>query len=93
MPILPTIRPISPLSDAVTAQASNRTPGYSHPYANTSQRSVATEKTSKKISRQLSVASSTNHYAELHRQQAERALNGTGLASPPSAQKESFFPI
>ncbi|KAJ3575386.1 hypothetical protein NPX13_g4051 [Xylaria arbuscula] len=72
MPILPTIRPISPLSDAVTAQASNRTPG-------------------KKISRQLSVASSTNHYAELHRQQAERALNGTGLASPPSAQKESFF--
>ncbi|KAI1754738.1 kinase-like domain-containing protein [Xylaria castorea] len=91
MPILPTIRPISPLSDAVTAQASNRTPGYNHPYANTSQRSVATEKTSKKISRQLSVASSTNHYAEMHRQQAERALNGTGLASPPSAQKESFF--
>ncbi|KAJ2985985.1 hypothetical protein NUW58_g5248 [Xylaria curta] len=91
MPILPTIRPISPLSDAVTAQASNRTPGYSHPHANTSQRSVATEKTSKKISRQLSVASSTNHYAEMHRQQAERALNGTGLASPPSAQKESFF--
>ncbi|KAI8956020.1 kinase-like domain-containing protein [Xylaria longipes] len=91
MPILPTIRPISPLSDAVTAQASNRTPGYNHPYANTSQRSVATEKTSKKISRQLSMASSTNHYAEMHRQQAERALNGTGLASPPSAQKESFF--
>ncbi|TGJ85373.1 hypothetical protein E0Z10_g3393 [Xylaria hypoxylon] len=91
MPILPTIRPISPLSDAVTAQASNRTPGYSHPYASSSQRSVATEKTSKKISRQLSVASSTNHYAEMHRQQAERALNGTGLASPPSAQKESFF--
>ena len=91
MPILPTIRPISPLSDAVTAQASNRTPGYSQPYASISQRSVATEKTSKKISRQLSVASSTNHYAELHRQQAERALNGTGLASPPSAQKESFF--
>ncbi|KAI1745347.1 kinase-like domain-containing protein [Xylaria scruposa] len=91
MPILPTIRPISPLSDAVTAQASNRTPGYSHPYANTSQRSIATDKTSKKISRQLSVASSTNHYAEMHRQQAERALNGTGLASPPGAQKESFF--
>lgn len=91
MPILPTIRPISPLSDAVTAQASNRTPAYSHPYANTSQRSVTTDKASKKISRQLSVQSSTNHYAEMHRQQAERALNGTGLASPPSAQKESFF--
>lgn len=91
MPILPTIRPISPLSDAVTAQASNRTPGYTHPYANMSQRSVATDKASKKISRQLSVQSNTNHYAEMHRQQAERALNGTGLASPPSAQKESFF--
>ncbi|PFH61851.1 hypothetical protein XA68_16082 [Ophiocordyceps unilateralis] len=72
MPILPTIRPISPLSDA--------------------------EK-SKKIGRQLSVASSTNNYAEstgnyaeIHRQQAERALNGnTGLASPPSGHKESFF--
>ncbi|KAI8634179.1 kinase-like protein [Xylariaceae sp. FL1651] len=91
MPILPTIRPISPLSDTVTAQASNRTPGYNHAY-NGSQRSVVMEdKTTKKISRQLSVASSTNHYAEMHRQQAERALNGTGLASPPSAQKESFF--
>jgi meiosis induction protein kinase IME2/SME1 len=45
---------------------------------------------SKKIGRQLSVNS--NHYAELHRQQAERALNGvTGLASPPSATKEGFF--
>ncbi|PHH85269.1 hypothetical protein CDD83_671 [Cordyceps sp. RAO-2017] len=65
MPILPTIRPISPLSDA--------------------------EK-SKKIGRQLSVASSTNNYTEIHRQQAERALNGnTGLASPPSGHKESFF--
>ncbi|KAI1430658.1 kinase-like domain-containing protein [Xylaria sp. CBS 124048] len=79
MPILPTIRPISPLSDAVTAQGSNRTI------------ELTDEKTGKKISRQLSVASSTNHYAELHRQQAERALNGTGLASPPSTQKESFF--
>jgi len=92
MPILPTIRPISPLSDAVTAQASNRTPGYSHTYGNGSQRSVvAEEKSSKKIGRQLSVASTSSHYAEMHRQQAERALNGTGLASPPSAHKEGFF--
>ncbi|KAI1325865.1 kinase-like protein [Xylariaceae sp. FL0255] len=92
MPILPTIRPISPLSDAVTAQASNRTPQYNDAYANGIQRTtVVEEKGSKKIGRQLSVASSTNHYAELHRQQAERALNGTGLASPPSGQKESFF--
>lgn len=91
MPILPTIRPISPLSDAVTAQASNRTPSYNDSYANGAQRS-ADEKAAKKIGRQLSVASSTNHYAEIHRQQAERALNGnTGLASPPSGHKESFF--
>ncbi|KAK4252030.1 kinase-like domain-containing protein [Corynascus novoguineensis] len=81
MPILPTIRPISPLSDAVTAQASNG--AYN----------VATEeKGSKKIGRQLSVQSNSNHYAELHRQQAERALNGnSGLASPTSGSKESFF--
>ncbi|KAF0645417.1 hypothetical protein FPSE5266_10231 [Fusarium pseudograminearum] len=46
----------------------------------------------KKLGRQLSVASSTNNYTEMHRQQAERALNGnSGLASPPSGQKESFF--
>ncbi|KAI0142374.1 kinase-like protein [Hypoxylon sp. NC0597] len=93
MPILPTIRPISPLSDAVTAQASNRAPSYNDSYANGNQRAAAIEeKTAKKIGRQLSVASSTNHYAEMHRQQAERALNGnSGLASPPSGHKESFF--
>ncbi|TLD12915.1 uncharacterized protein PgNI_03700 [Pyricularia grisea] len=93
MPILPTIRPISPMSDAVTAQASNRTPTYNDAYANASS-NRGTEKASKKIGRQLSVASSTNHYAEIHRQQAERALNGNGgLASPPSGkqEKESFF--
>jgi meiosis induction protein kinase IME2/SME1 len=93
MPILPTIRPISPLSDAVTAQASSRTPSYNDSYANGAQKPQHVEdKSTKKIGRQLSVNSSTNHYAELHRQQAERALNGnTGLASPPSAHKESFF--
>jgi len=85
MPILPTIRPISPLSDAVTAQANNAAP-YNE------QQLGVDGKSGKKIGRQLSVASSTNHYAEMHRQQAERALNGhTGLISPPSAQKESFF--
>lgn len=85
MPILPTIRPISPLSDAVTAQASNRNASYGH-------QQIAFDDKSKKIGRQLSVASSTNHYAELHRQQAERALNGgSGLASPPNGHKESFF--
>jgi meiosis induction protein kinase IME2/SME1 len=78
MHILPTIRPISPLSDAVTAQANNRL--------------QVDEKGSKKIGRQLSVASNSNYYAELHRQQAERALNGnSGLASPTNGYKESFF--
>ena len=79
MAILPTIRPISPLSDTVTARANN------------GQGEGKLEKT-KKLGRQLSVASSTNNYADMHRQQAERALNGeTGLASPPSGQRESFF--
>lgn len=77
MPILPSIKPISPLSDAVTARANSNTDS---------------QDKSKKLGRQLSVNSSTNNYTELHRAQAERALNGqTGLASPPSAHKESFF--
>lgn len=87
MPILPTIKPISPLSDAVTAQGSSRTPSYTDAYGQRQEGQAA-----KKIGRQLSVASSNNHYADLHRQQAEMALNGqSGLASPPNGQKESFF--
>jgi meiosis induction protein kinase IME2/SME1 len=78
IPILPSIKPISPLSNAVTAQAQAR--------------QASDDKASKKIGRQLSVASHGNHYADLHRQEAERALNGhSGLASPTSGQKESFF--
>jgi len=90
MPILPTIRPISPLSDAVTAQASSRAPSYSGANGRSS---TLDEKAVKKIGRQLSVASTGNHYdAEIHRQQAERALNGNGgLTSPPNGQKEGFF--
>ncbi|CAG8975279.1 hypothetical protein HYALB_00008063 [Hymenoscyphus albidus] len=85
MAILPTIKPISPLSDAVTAQASSRTPSYNAP-------NNLDDKVAKKIGRQLSVASNGNHYADLHRQQAEAALNGnSGLASPPNGHKESFF--
>jgi len=93
MPILPTIKPISPLSDTVTAQASSRTPSYSDAYNGAGQRvSAMDDKVAKKIGRQLSVASSSNHYADIHRQQAEMALNGnSGLASPPNGQKESFF--
>ncbi|CEI63084.1 hypothetical protein FVEN_g366 [Fusarium venenatum] len=84
MPILPTARPISPIPDAVNARANNT---YDDAYAN----GHGQGKT-KKLGRQLSVASSTNNYTEMHRQQAERALNGnSGLASPPNGQKESFF--
>lgn len=77
IPILPSIRPVSPISAEVTAQASVR----------------AADKESKvKIGRQLSLASHGNHYAEAHRQEAERALEGkSGLASPASGHKESFF--
>ncbi|RDL39012.1 Protein kinase-like (PK-like) [Venustampulla echinocandica] len=93
MPILPTIKPISPLSDTVTAQASSRTPSYTDAHKAAGQAAAnMDDKVVKKIGRQLSVASNGNHYADIHRQQAEMALNGnSGLASPPNGQKESFF--
>lgn len=79
IPILPSIRPVSPLSAEVTAQASVRA-------------AQGDEKAAKKIGRQLSVASHGNHYADIHRQEAERALNGqSGLSSPINGQKEGFF--
>ncbi|KAF2447818.1 kinase-like protein [Karstenula rhodostoma CBS 690.94] len=78
IPILPSIRPVSPLSAEVTAQASAR--------------AAESEKAAKKIGRQLSEASHGNHYADIHRQEAERALNGqSGLTSPINGQKEGFF--
>ncbi|KIV97734.1 hypothetical protein PV10_01445 [Exophiala mesophila] len=89
MPILPSIRPISPLPNAVTAQASSTFTTHNPSKSNTS---TAIEEKSKKIGRQLSVNSHHNHYTDIHRQEAERALNGnSGLVSPPSGQKESFF--
>jgi meiosis induction protein kinase IME2/SME1 len=79
IPILPSIRAVSPLSAEVTAQASIRA-------------AESEEKAAKKIGRQLSVASHGNHYAEVHRQEAERALNGqSGLSSPSSGHREGFF--
>ena len=88
MPILPSIRPISPLSDAVTAQA-NRSPVEDSSHA-TNVKATAEGKSSRKIGRQLSVASNGNHYAD--RLDAERALNGEGGPSSPLAgQKEGFF--
>lgn len=85
MPILPSIRPISPFSDTVTAQSHN------NPSQNAISISTNNSKT-KKIGRQLSVQSNGNHYADYHRQEAERALNGQRAAlSPNSEQKEGFF--
>lgn len=80
MPILPSIRPISPLPDASIAHASTR------------RTELEEDRTGKKIGRQLSVNSQGNHYADLHRQEAERALTGAnGLKSPTGSQRESFF--
>lgn len=91
MPILPSIRPISPFSDSVNAQAhSNPTNNAAGQAANAN---LTTDtKTSKKIGRQLSVHSNGGHYTDYHRQEAERALNGQrGPISPNSEQKEGFF--
>jgi meiosis induction protein kinase IME2/SME1 len=89
MPILPSIRPISPLSHAVTAQASSR---ITLQEDTKPEAAANTDEKSKKVGRQLSVNSHGNHYADLHRQEAERSLNGGGpLMSPPYGQKESFF--
>ncbi|KKK16180.1 hypothetical protein ARAM_006113 [Aspergillus rambellii] len=83
MPILPSIRPVSPLSNAVTAQA--------NPPAHGDVNNV-NAKSSKKIGRQLSVNSHGNHYSDIHRQEAERALNGLGSnTNTILGQKESFF--
>lgn len=82
MPILPSIKPISPLPNTVNAQAQQADAKVSR----------QPEDKSKKIGRQLSVNSHGNHYPDVHRQEAEKALSGNGgLASPLSGQKESFF--
>ena len=91
MPILPTIRPISPFSDAVTAQAHRRLASNSASHDLDSD--LPTDnKSSKKIGRQLSIASNGNHYADLHRQETDRSMNGSrDPISPSGHQKESFF--
>ena len=91
MPILPSIRPISPFSDTVTAQSHNNPPQNPTGEATTISPPFDS-KPSKKIGRQLSIQSNGNHYADLHRQEAERALNGQRAPmSPSSEQKEGFF--
>ncbi len=91
MPILPSIRPISPFSDSVTAQAHNN-PTLNPTGQAMNVNSSTYTKATKKIGRQLSVQSNGSHYTDYHRQEAERALNGQrGPMSPNSEQKEGFF--
>lgn len=89
MPILPSIRPVSPLSNAVTAQGTSTTLA---PHGEAAHASNAdASKASKKIGRQLSVNSHGNHYADVHRLEAERALNGLSNTGSAASAKESFF--
>lgn len=87
MPILPSIRPISPLSNAVTAQASGRLLRTGDAGVQ-GMRKGRDEKVTK-IGRQLSLNSHGNHYAD---HQLEGGSNASrGPRSPLSAHKESFF--
>lgn len=98
MPILPSIRPVSPLSNSVTAQANST---FTHGgEAGSRVTYTDTTKPGKKIGRQLSVNSHGNHYADVHRLEAEKALSGGngngagGTGSGPASSshsKESFF--
>lgn len=91
MPILPSIRPISPFSDTVTAQSHNNPTYNPRGYATLASPSVDLKPT-RKIGRQLSVQSNGNHYADFHRQEAERALNGQRAPMSPNGEpKEGFF--
>ena len=85
MPILPSIKPVSPVPNNVHAQAS-------HTVQTPEVKASRPSEDKKKIGRQLSVNSHANHYPDLHRQEAEKALtSNSGLVSPPSGQKEGFF--
>ena len=84
MPILPTIRPISPFRAHVNAEAHNRAPVPQQPEALAP---VAEVKPNKKIGRQLSIQSQNNHYAD---RDAEQALNGQRSPLSPS-ENRGFF--
>ncbi|KAG8531115.1 uncharacterized protein KY384_004472 [Bacidia gigantensis] len=86
MPILPSIRPISPFSAAVNAEAQNNPPLQ----ATQSNIPAAGAKTGKKIGRQLSIQSQSNHYADLHCRDSERALSGSNNPQSPSEQRGFF---
>lgn len=85
MPILPSIKPVSPIPNTVNAQAI-------HSVQPSEVKAPRASEDKKKIGRQLSVNSHANHYPDIHRQEAEKTLtSGSGLVSPPSGQKEGFF--
>lgn len=94
MPILPSIRPISPISDAATAQAnqcslSTCEINFLRPHQ---QQTTVDDIPGAKSGRQLSVASANHDEAEINRLEAEMALTGnSGLVSPPNGHKDSFF--
>ncbi|KAG0128871.1 kinase-like domain-containing protein [Tuber indicum] len=98
MMILPTIRPVSPLSDAVSVEAARARRENDSPSIERERRKME-EKTVKKLGRQLSVASTNsqnNGYSNPHIAMAVDKLNGnsgSGMVSPTSAgtQKEGFF--
>lgn len=83
MPILPTIRPITPLSDAVTAQASRVT--------DDRRRSVMDEKMAKKMNRQLSVNSVHQHYSD--KSSHQHPANGQLMSPPAGKESTSFFSL
>ena len=79
MPILPSIRAISPLSNTVTAQAQT----LPDPMALSS---------NTRLDREPSMASHQHHsYREFHKQGQEKTVGNAGPLSPPSSHKEGFF--
>ena len=88
MPILPTIRPISPLSNAVTAQADPVLPDQPANEAVENGRTSGKGKAAK-IGRQLSVNSHGNYYADSPLE--TNPAHGRSPVSPRSSQKHSFF--
>ena len=90
MPILPSIRPISPFSATVTAQAHTSS---TDPAKASLEHNPPTEiKSARKIGRQLSVASHGNHYGDVSKRETQRAPNGQrDVTSPNGTQKEGFF--
>ena len=87
MPILPSIRPISPFRATVNAEAHNNAPVAVKPLPSNAPSTES--KPNKKIGRQLSIQSQNNHYSD--RQDAEQALNGQKNPQSPGSEQRGFF--